>query len=300
MTKYSIPRQLHYHQPKFHLHQLFVGTGNANPFVIATPNVFPLIAMSSLSPQLTPSKSSHHPHRNIAPEITNQPPSPPNTEDDGESKLSKNVLRIIAVIKARRDGLELVAVPWLVFPLKLDEFHVLRELIQQDQTLSSFVNNKLRYDYFPTAERYILRMPTDLHEHFAQSVTDEIARQLAAIEGPARHFAQSVLKAASSRIKPLDPEAGLHDPDASFKHVDAQYPGVVLEVSFSQKRKDLSRLADDYITGTDGNIRRMIGLDIEYTQKEASLSVWEPRYGTDADGQKYIEAHAAITAQVRV
>lgn len=129
-------------------------------------------------------------------------------------------------------------------------------------------------------------MPTDLHEHFAQSVTDDISRQLAAVQGPARCFAYSVLKAASSRIKPLDPEAGPHDPDGSFKHVDAQYPGVVPEVSYSQKRKDLSRLADDYITGTDGNIRRMISLDIEYTRKEASLSVWEPRYRTDADGQQ--------------
>jgi len=99
----------------------------------------------------------------------------------------------MAVIKARRDGYEVLSLPWLAFSLHLHEFYVLQELIQQDPTLNPFVNNKLRYDHFPGTTRYILCMPHDLHEHFAQSVGDEIARQFAAVQGPARHFAQSVL-----------------------------------------------------------------------------------------------------------
>jgi hypothetical protein len=40
---------------------------------------------------------------------------------------------------------------------------------------------------------------------------------------------------------------------------------------------DLARLADDYILGSDGNIRVVIGLDINYRRKMATLSIWGPR-----------------------
>lgn len=44
----------------------------------------------------------------------------------------------------------------------------------------------------------------------------------------------------------------------------ADYPGIVIQTSFSQKRKDLPKLAEDYILGSIGNITVVIGLDIEY------------------------------------
>jgi hypothetical protein len=40
-----------------------------------------------------------------------------------------------------------------------------------------------------------------------------------------------------------------HDLDAQFQHSEAQYPGVVIEMSYSQKQRDLSHIADDYILG---------------------------------------------------
>jgi len=47
----------------------------------------------------------------------------------------------------------------------------------------------------------------------------------------------------------------------------------VIEVLYLQKRKDLERLADDYILGSDSDIRVVVGLDIEYkTGKKAPLS----------------------------
>ncbi len=74
-----------------------------------------------------------------------------------------------------------------------------------------------------------------------------------------------------------------HEPDAVFEHIDAQYPGVVIEVSFTQKKKDLARLADSYILGSEGNIRVVVGLDIEYKtsskdpSKRATISMWRPK-----------------------
>ena len=56
---------------------------------------------------------------------------------------------------------------------------------------------------------------------------------------------------------------GKHSSDASFGHTDAFYPGVVIEISYMQKRKDLRHLAYDYLIGSKGNVRLMICLDIE-------------------------------------
>ena len=73
----------------------------------------------------------------------------------------------------------------------------------------------------------------------------------------------------------------------------------MIEVSFSQKRKDLARLADDYILGSDGNIRAVVCLDIEYKgSKEATLSVWRPHFETNEAGVKELVSQQTVTNQV--
>ena len=97
-----------------------------------------------------------------------------------------------------------------------------------------------------------------------------IERQLHSIAngaGPAANFTQSIRPTGSVTITFDDPQYSKHEPDASFKHIDAEYPGVVIEISYSQKRKDLGRLADDYILGSDGSIHAMVGVDVEYRQE---------------------------------
>ncbi|PVH71740.1 hypothetical protein DL98DRAFT_596685 [Cadophora sp. DSE1049] len=98
----------------------------------------------------------------------------------------------------------------------------------------------------PTNEKYpstVLRI-----------VEDHIRSRRAKI-GPSRAFAQSIKFADSSRIKLEDAEYGAHDPDRQFQHPDAPYPGVVIELSYSQKKGDLPHLAGDYILGSDSNIQ---------------------------------------------
>jgi hypothetical protein len=68
-----------------------------------------------------------------------------------------------------------------------------------------------------------------------------------------------------------------HEPDASFWHDDAQYPGVIIEVAYSQKWKRLGRLAEEYLLDSDASVQVVVGLDIEYSKKgsrKATLSVW--------------------------
>ena len=55
-----------------------------------------------------------------------------------------------------------------------------------------------------------------------------------------------------------------YEPDASFWHDDARYPGVIIEVAYSHKKKMLDRLAEDYLMDSDASVRVVVGLDIEY------------------------------------
>jgi len=144
-------------------------------------------------------------------------------------------------------------------------------------------------------------MPSVLHEKLAADIIDEIRQQLRSIAsegGPAAEFAKNIRPNGSGTITFDDSDFGRHDPDASFQHVDAQYPGVIIEVSYSQKRKDLARLAEDYILGSDGNIRVVIGIDVDYKDKSATLSKWQPRFQVNDAGEEELVAHQTLSDQV--
>ena len=87
-----------------------------------------------------------------------------------------------------------------------------------------------------------------------------------------------------------------HEPDISFTCDGAKWPGVIIELSYGQKRKDLPRLADDYIIGSDGNVKVVVGIDIEYRgARTATISAWRPKLMVDEDGQEEL-----MTAQTEV
>ena len=140
-------------------------------------------------------------------------------------------------------------------------------------------------------------MPTAIHELFIARVEDAIYSQLKLIrEGSssAAIFAQKVHPARSTEIFfPVDDAPpsikSKYEPDASFWHDDAQYPGVIIEVAYSQKRKRLCRLAEEYLLDSDASVQVVVGLDIEYGKKgsrKATLSVWRTRVFTTSDGDE--------------
>jgi hypothetical protein len=141
-------------------------------------------------------------------------------------------------------------------------------------------------------------MPRLLHDQLAGSVADNLGRQLWSIAsgtGLAAIFAQEVRNTVSATIEfPGSP----HSPDGSFKHIEAKYPGVVIEVSYSQKKKDLPLLASDYIISSRGSIQAVVGIDLAYTGKQATLWVWRPQIRRNKAGKKAIFIHRAISKQV--
>jgi hypothetical protein len=58
-----------------------------------------------------------------------------------------------------------------------------------------------------------------------------------------------------------------HESNASFWHDDAQYLEVVTEVAYSQKRKRLGRLAEDYLLDSDASVQVVVGMDIKYGRR---------------------------------
>ena len=143
-------------------------------------------------------------------------------------------------------------------------------------------------------------MPSLLHDQIIADVVDEIKFQLESIQGESTGFAKEIRSPGSATINFHDHEYGKHDPDAQFRHPKGQYPGVVTDVSFSQKSKDLARLADDYILGSDGNIRAVVGLDVEYSgSKVATLSIWRPHWEKNEAGVQKLVALLTVTNQVR-
>jgi hypothetical protein len=148
-------------------------------------------------------------------------------------------------------------------------------------------------------------MPTAVHELFVARVEDAIFSQLKSIRkgsDGAAAFARKVYPTRSTEIYlPVDDATteikSKHEPDASFCHTDARYPGVIIEVAYSQKKKSLSRLAEDYLLDSDTGIQVVVGLDIEYGKKEsqkATLSVWR----TYVDGNE-IRVALEVADEVR-
>jgi hypothetical protein len=140
-------------------------------------------------------------------------------------------------------------------------------------------------------------MPTGVHEIFIAGVEDAIYTQLKLIRDGSDGttlFAQKVRPACSTKIYfPVDDAPpstkSKHEPDASFWHDDAQYPGVIIEVAYSQKRKRLGRLAEEYLLDSDASVQVVVGLDIEYGRKgsrKATLSVWRTHVFHTADGDE--------------
>jgi hypothetical protein len=145
-------------------------------------------------------------------------------------------------------------------------------------------------------------MPGTLHESLGSYITQEFLQQLDEIAhsgSPGAVFAGNIENSASAEIVFKESEYGSHQPDASFQHFEAQYPGVILELSYSQNKKDLSRLAHEYILGSDRDIGVVIGIDVEYKgSRKASVSIWRPHIGVNDTGERELSVVQTVTDQV--
>ncbi|KAH0829873.1 hypothetical protein FOPE_10713 [Fonsecaea pedrosoi] len=67
-------------------------------------------------------------------------------------------------------------------------------------------------------------------------------------------------------------------PDGSWVYHLVCKPSCILEVANSQTTKELAKLAEDYIWGTNAAVRTVVGFDFDYQAgKRATLSIWRPK-----------------------
>ena len=155
-----------------------------------------------------------------------------------------------------------------------------------------------RFDWSPHTSRFTVRMPTSTHDIFTELVVQEIGSQLKSVARGDTDIAAvlDLVKSESTAdvylygYEAIDDQYPKHTPDASFAHADSQYPSIVIETSYSQHHKELAGLADEYISGSDGNIAVILGLDIEYGvgSRTASLSIWRPRLLPDPNEKEAV------------
>lgn len=169
-----------------------------------------------------------------------------------------------------------------------------------------FIQLCSRYDYDPCRSRLTIRMPSALHDVFCAKIVEEISRQLKQLERreACADFAKEVQHLATSRIMIPDGTRdgkqiySRREPDASFKHRLARFPGVIIEVCYSQKNRRVSHLADEYILNTDGSVNAVVALDVDYEgSMKATITVWRPEY-TTVDGVEELQATATVEALV--
>ena len=171
-----------------------------------------------------------------------------------------------------------------------------------------FVELYYRLDYDPRRSRLTIRMPSPLYDLFCADVVSKILNQLTELQKSDEafgDFARKIKHLSISRIRlPNDTNNRKQTyserfPDTSFIHEYAKYPGVIIEVCYSQKARATADLADDYILDTNASMNAVIALNIEYRgSKNATISVWRPHKIT-VDGVKELEAKAVIEMIVR-
>ncbi|KAF2788653.1 hypothetical protein K505DRAFT_255056 [Melanomma pulvis-pyrius CBS 109.77] len=229
-------------------------------------------------------------HQNVTPppRFTDQPLTPPLT-DKKPFAVAHRVIALFRQIYAKSDAERDARTE---FQLADGEYDQIQSTLQQDDVLSGYVDEKIRYDYDEDKRKLVVRMPTEIHERFIDKVEDDIRSQLKTIQngsGKKAEFAQKVHPARSTHIRlgTSTSSKSKYEPDASFRHKEAQYPGVIVEVAYSQKKSCLGRLAENYILDSDASIRAVVCVHIEYGNKEsrkATLSVWRPKLLTTDDG----------------
>ncbi|KAH0555676.1 hypothetical protein GP486_006380 [Trichoglossum hirsutum] len=228
-------------------------------------------------------------------------PSPPDSSEKtpkDTTRLSSPVIQALEVIRACRRGYP-PDNQWIKICFLPGDYEILQQHLREED-LWGYVEDKIRYDWNPQTRELIYRMTTPVHDVFTARVVEEILlwinsiRNCTDIDPRIPALASSIIHRSTSRIfLPGDTvddtkASPKRSPDAAFIHINANFPGVVIETSFSQKRKDLPKLAEDYILGSIGNIAVVIGLDIEYRKtKQATFSMWRPEWGVE-DGVPFL------------
>ena len=143
----------------------------------------------------------------------------------------------------------------------------------------------------------VIKMPSTIHEFVSGKIKDSIKMQLAAIKEnsnePTKRLIESIGELSSRRIK-FHGSDGHRAPDGQFLIEGSYYPGVVVEVAYSQSFKSLKEKAENFIVGSNGSIQLVIGLETE-SKTPYQISAWRP--GITRSGNQDVVTMGAVIEQ---
>lgn len=92
-----------------------------------------------------------------------------------------------------------------------------------------------------------------------------------------KNVADKISSSLAKRVKCREPRDDHLEPDLSYTFEDCSVADLLVEVAWSQSKLKLSDRAKRYIEGSDGNIRTVVGLnmnDIYRGGRNATFSIW--------------------------
>ncbi|KAL9119288.1 MAG: hypothetical protein Q9187_004157 [Circinaria calcarea] len=234
----------------------------------------------------------------LTPLLTNGKSSLPITPE------KETIQQVLQIFKRHQQGL------WedrdlILLPLRPSSYNKLREQLEADDSLREYVDDDIRLEYDPVSELLTIKMPSSpAHEAVTWTIIASVFTQLQKLgtgDGPVATYAREILNLNTARIWLTHGELVFEkSPDSQFIHSEAFFPGVIFETSYSQDKKNLKRLAKTYILGSNGDIRVVVGIDMEYPDiSSASVSLWQVKYTKEPDTtMRTVEVDSIIEDQV--
>lgn len=190
-------------------------------------------------------------------------------QDDTDIDAVRSAIRLISASK--EGALPRIESPdWHELTVSPAQFLDLRRQLEKEDLLDYF-ENWLRWDYSPGRGVLVLRlMATALHESLQDSLFFHIRKQLddhLAGAEPALADAISKIRScghAKVRLGYTQGALAKKSPDSQLRFTGRATPQFVVEVGYSQKAESLQELAKEYYEESDGEIKTVLTLNIEY------------------------------------
>ena len=145
----------------------------------------------------------------------------------------------------------------------------------------SIANFEARSEYSYKQKQFIIYMPTAVHSAFARDYESEIREMLkklasTADNGVIAKLAENIRIKGDGRIQPPDIKIGESFPDGSFQLRGCAYPGLVIEVAWSQEQSDSVKKAERYFRNFQGEVRTVVLFNLNdiYRKQEAAKQKW--------------------------
>lgn len=205
------------------------------------------------------------------------------TQDDGRHG---DVDEAFSLIKASWEGSlpDLESLEWHVLQISPQQYEVLRSRFESyDPALLSYFEDELRCDYDPESGVLVLRlMASAIHDTLQSIFWRHVLGELQKIAASSQDAVVSQLVSCitpSGGTKVRFPSKGTVDkkspdgqvrflaaglPFGNMQRFQSRHPQFVVEIGYSQDGDSLQELAKDYYEKSQGRVKTVLTIDIEY------------------------------------